>query len=69
MEKPVNLPPALPSDEDDNAAASEESIASMGDTHAADIVGPTGEEMPTQTHAEVHGGPVPPPERPPASPR
>jgi len=26
----------------------------QGDTHAADIVGPTGEEMPIATHAEVH---------------
>jgi len=59
MEKPVNTTA-------DADAAAEESIASMGDTHAADIVGPTGEEMPTQTHAEVHGGPVPPPERRPS---
>ena len=26
----------------------------QGDTHASDIVGPTGEEMPMATHAEVH---------------
>ena len=26
----------------------------QGDTHAPDIVGPTGEEMPMATHAEVH---------------
>jgi hypothetical protein len=26
----------------------------QGDVHAADIVGPTGEEMPIATHAEVH---------------
>jgi hypothetical protein len=26
----------------------------QGDTQAADIVGPTGEEMPIATHAEVH---------------
>jgi len=31
-----------------------------GDTDAFDIVGPTGEEMPVQTHAEVHEKPVPP---------
>jgi len=29
----------------------------QGDTHAADIVGPTGEEMPIATHAEVHRPP------------
>jgi hypothetical protein len=29
----------------------------QGDTHAADIVGPTGEEMPIATHAEVHRTP------------
>jgi len=63
MEKPVTRT----ADADDDAADSGESIASMGDTHAADIVGPTGEEMPTQTHAEVHGGPIPPPERRPRS--
>jgi hypothetical protein len=26
----------------------------QGDVHAADIVSPTGEEMPIATHAEVH---------------
>ena len=31
----------------------------QGDTHAADIVGPTGEEMPIATHAEVHRPPDP----------
>ena len=31
----------------------------QGDTHAADIVGPTGEEMPVATHAEVHRTPEP----------
>ncbi len=64
MEKPVNTT-ADPDVAADDAVASGDSTASMGDTHAADIVGPTGEEMPTQTHAEVHGRPVPPPERPP----
>ena len=29
----------------------------QGDMHAADIVGPTGEEMPIATHAEVHRTP------------
>ena len=29
----------------------------QGDTHAPDIVGPTGEEMPRATHAEVHSAP------------
>ena len=29
----------------------------QGDTHAPDIVGPTGEEMPLATHAEVHTQP------------
>ena len=29
----------------------------QGDVHAADIVGPTGEEMPMATHAEVHRTP------------
>jgi hypothetical protein len=29
----------------------------QGDVHAADIVGPTGEEMPIATHAEVHREP------------
>jgi hypothetical protein len=29
----------------------------QGDVHAADIVGPTGEEMPLATHAEVHHTP------------
>jgi len=29
----------------------------QGDVHAADIVGPTGEEMPIATHAEVHRQP------------
>jgi hypothetical protein len=29
----------------------------QGDAHAADIVAPTGEEMPTATHAEVHHPP------------
>jgi len=29
----------------------------QGDMHAADIVGPTGEEMPMATHAEVHRTP------------
>lgn len=29
----------------------------LGDTHAADIVGPTGEEMPLARHAEVHSEP------------
>ena len=29
----------------------------QGDVHAADIVSPTGEEMPMATHAEVHRGP------------
>jgi hypothetical protein len=29
----------------------------QGDVHAADIVGPTGEEMPIATHAEVHRTP------------
>jgi hypothetical protein len=32
----------------------------QGDVHAADIVGPTGEEMPIATHAEVHRMPEPP---------
>jgi len=31
----------------------------QGDVHAADIVGPTGEEMPIATHAEVHRTPEP----------
>jgi hypothetical protein len=31
----------------------------QGDVHAADIVSPTGEEMPVATHAEVHGTPEP----------
>jgi len=31
----------------------------QGDVHAADIVGPTGEEMPMATHAEVHRTPEP----------
>jgi hypothetical protein len=31
-----------------------------GDTHAADIVGRTGEEMPVQRHAQVHDTPDPP---------
>lgn len=31
----------------------------QGDVHAADIVSPTGEEMPLATHAEVHGIPDP----------
>jgi hypothetical protein len=29
----------------------------QGDMHAADIVSPTGEEMPIATHAEVHRTP------------
>ena len=29
----------------------------QGDMHAPDIVGPTGEEMPIATHAEVHRTP------------
>ena len=29
----------------------------QGDTHAPDIVGPTGEEMPRATHAEVRSLP------------
>jgi len=29
----------------------------QGDMHAADIVSPTGEEMPMATHAEVHRTP------------
>ena len=29
----------------------------QGDVHAADIVGPTGEEMPIATHAEVRDRP------------
>ena len=29
----------------------------QGDVHAADIVSPTGEEMPIATHAEVHRSP------------
>ncbi len=29
----------------------------QGDVHAADIVSPTGEEMPIATHAEVHRTP------------
>ena len=29
----------------------------QGDVHAADIVSPTGEEMPKATHAEVHRTP------------
>jgi hypothetical protein len=32
----------------------------QGDVHAADIVSPTGEEMPIATHAEVHPLPEPP---------
>jgi len=31
----------------------------QGDMHAADIVSPTGEEMPIATHAEVHRLPEP----------
>ena len=31
----------------------------QGDVHAADIVSPTGEEMPIATHAEVHRLPEP----------
>lgn len=31
----------------------------QGDMHAPDIVGPTGEEMPIATHAEVHQPPEP----------
>ena len=31
----------------------------QGDVHAADIVSPTGEEMPIATHAEVHRTPEP----------
>jgi hypothetical protein len=31
----------------------------QGDVHAADIVAPTGEEMPIATHAEVHRTPEP----------
>ena len=31
----------------------------QGDVHAADIVSPTGEEMPIATHAEVHRRPEP----------
>jgi hypothetical protein len=38
----------LPGDPDDEF---------QGDVHAADIVSPTGEEMPIATHAEVHRSP------------
>jgi hypothetical protein len=38
----------LPGDPDDEF---------QGDVHAADIVSPTGEEMPMATHAEVHRSP------------
>jgi hypothetical protein len=41
--------PAPPSDTPDDPADE-----FQGDVHAADIVGPTGEEMPMATHAEVH---------------
>jgi hypothetical protein len=42
-----------------------------GDTDAFDIVGPTGEEMPVQTHAEVHArlARATPPRAMPARPR
>jgi hypothetical protein len=38
----------LPGDPDDEF---------QGDVHAADLVSPTGEEMPIATHAEVHRAP------------
>jgi hypothetical protein len=41
-------PHDLPGDPDDEF---------QGDVHAADIVSPTGEEMPMATHAEVHRSP------------
>ena len=44
----MNLP--LPYDLSDDDPADE----FQGDVHAADIVAPTGEEMPIATHAEVH---------------
>ena len=46
----MNPPPPydLPGDPDDEF---------QGDVHAADIVSPTGEEMPMATHAEVHRSP------------
>jgi len=46
----MNLPPAH---DEPNDPADE----FQGDAHAADIVSPTGEEMPIATHAEVHRTP------------
>jgi len=46
----MNLPPAH---DEPNDPADE----FQGDVHAADIVSPTGEEMPMATHAEVHRTP------------
>jgi len=47
VSRPMN--PAPPSDDLDEPADE-----FQGDVHAADIVSPTGEEMPIATHAEVH---------------
>jgi hypothetical protein len=48
----MTLPPA--NDPSDDAADE-----FQGDVHAADIVSPTGEDMPIATHAEVHRLPEP----------
>ena len=47
----MNPPPPYDPEPDDPADEFQ------GDVHAADIVGPTGEEMPIATHAEVHRSP------------
>jgi len=48
----MHLPPAFDAFDDPDDEF-------QGDVHAADIVSPTGEEMPMSTHAEVHRQPEP----------
>jgi hypothetical protein len=50
--------PPLPDDLSTRSDASDNAADEFqGDLHAADIVAPTGEEMPVATHAEVHQPP------------
>ena len=54
---PMHLPPAF--DEPFDPERDDPDDEFQGDVHAADIVSPTGEEMPMSTHAEVHRQPEP----------
>lgn len=54
----MHLPPAFDTPLDPERDEPDDEF--QGDVHAADIVSPTGEEMPIATHAEVHRVPEPP---------